>query len=560
MVADENGLLGAEPLDGSWSDPDLEFDPHMVTAINRTVKCCHVTVMCNNFLQLQDDWRWPSVEEDDCQTSVAVGSSVINSEEAHFQDLPPTAAPIKKKNIRSTKTGRPRSPSASPERGKTAKEEARFISEGESAEDDAVVHELAGLSLHAVTWRSAHRSCSHAEETGDCVQQSLPLDGDEELTFAWPGENLEFSPGPLGPHLRVEDPGENGENSSALLQAQFQPFQSAPANELEAVEIAQQGEKGEKGEPGEPREQESILLSAVRSVVAAVNLPTGEPDDLLEDALEPPADLHAPKPVTKNTADDHALHAALLQTRKEIAKRTQCLPFHVYANTSIKEIVKAKPTSLEQLEMVPGVGAERAKRYGQDILSTVRNVVGAARSFADNHRENALAGSEATGTGANSFNLPTGEPDDLPDVAFEIVIDSSTTNDSDSGGDLVAKGAAVSGSESAVGRAIRSADDSSDDTAPASETATATGLKRQRAEESDDSTDDESSHDDKDAKSAPKKAKALELQKKGEGELGQQDFRAAVATLKEALALDPENRTVEKEEADAAKMAKAWDL
>eukprot|EP01052_Picozoa_sp_SAG31_P012279 SAG31_NODE_715_length_12634_cov_5.289190_3_plen_1218_part_00 len=108
---------------------------------------------------------------------------------------------------------------------------------------------------------------------------------------------------------------------------------------------------------------------------------------------------------------DEALHEALLATRKEIAKRTKCLPFHVYPNTSIQEIIKAKPTSLEQLEMVPGVGAERAKRYGQDILSTVRNVVGAA-------------------------NCPTDMLGDLPDEALEnIDIDNLATADSNVNGD-----------------------------------------------------------------------------------------------------------------------------
>ena len=50
MVADEDGLLGAEPLDGSWSDPDLEFDPHLVTAINCTetvVMWLHVTMIAS---------------------------------------------------------------------------------------------------------------------------------------------------------------------------------------------------------------------------------------------------------------------------------------------------------------------------------------------------------------------------------------------------------------------------------------------------------------------------------------------------------------------------------
>ena len=93
MVADEDGLLGAEPLDGSWSDPDLEFEPDMVTAIDRTaVHCCYVAAMCDTILQLQDDWHWPSVDEDDDRTLAAVSSSVINSKEAHFQDLLPTAA------------------------------------------------------------------------------------------------------------------------------------------------------------------------------------------------------------------------------------------------------------------------------------------------------------------------------------------------------------------------------------------------------------------------------------------------------------------------------------
>eukprot|EP01052_Picozoa_sp_SAG31_P000979 SAG31_NODE_31_length_32474_cov_18.308139_3_plen_91_part_00 len=83
-----------------------------------------------------------------------------------------------KKSISGTKTGRSRSPSASPdERGKTAKQEGRFIFKSESAEDDVVMQELAGVILHAVTWDDAHGSCPYAEQT-DCVRQLLPQDGD----------------------------------------------------------------------------------------------------------------------------------------------------------------------------------------------------------------------------------------------------------------------------------------------------------------------------------------------------------------------------------------------
>ena len=68
---------------------------------------------------------------------------------------------------------------------------------------------------------------------------------------------------------------------------------------------------------------------------------------------------------------DHAdmrLHSALLDKRKEIGTRTDKLPFHILGNEALRAISENPPSTVEELAKIQGVGAVRAKEYGNDFI------------------------------------------------------------------------------------------------------------------------------------------------------------------------------------------------
>lgn len=67
-----------------------------------------------------------------------------------------------------------------------------------------------------------------------------------------------------------------------------------------------------------------------------------------------------------------ALHALLLEKRKEIGNRTNRLPFHIIGNEALLALAESPVTTLEEFGKIRGVGAVRAQQYGEDFTSVVR--------------------------------------------------------------------------------------------------------------------------------------------------------------------------------------------
>ena len=73
-----------------------------------------------------------------------------------------------------------------------------------------------------------------------------------------------------------------------------------------------------------------------------------------------------------------ALFEALRQERSRIARQQQVPPYVIFHDTTLRAMASAAPRSLGELETIPGIGAAKLKRYGEDFL----RVIAANRSTA----------------------------------------------------------------------------------------------------------------------------------------------------------------------------------
>ncbi len=69
---------------------------------------------------------------------------------------------------------------------------------------------------------------------------------------------------------------------------------------------------------------------------------------------------------------DETLYAMLLALRKKIAKKYEVPPYVVFQEASLEAMTTLYPITLEELQNIPGVGAGKAKRYGQEFCDLIK--------------------------------------------------------------------------------------------------------------------------------------------------------------------------------------------
>ena len=72
---------------------------------------------------------------------------------------------------------------------------------------------------------------------------------------------------------------------------------------------------------------------------------------------------------------DPGLYAMLKDLRKKIAKRLDLPPFIIFQDPSLEAMATTYPINLEELQNIPGVGAGKAQRYGQEFVDLIRTHV-----------------------------------------------------------------------------------------------------------------------------------------------------------------------------------------
>lgn len=73
-----------------------------------------------------------------------------------------------------------------------------------------------------------------------------------------------------------------------------------------------------------------------------------------------------------SAAADEALYGMLKDLRKEVAKRLNLPPYVIFQDPSLEAMATTYPISIEELQNVPGVGAGKAKRYGEEFCALIK--------------------------------------------------------------------------------------------------------------------------------------------------------------------------------------------
>lgn len=71
-------------------------------------------------------------------------------------------------------------------------------------------------------------------------------------------------------------------------------------------------------------------------------------------------------------AVDPELYSILKDLRKKIAKRLELPPYVIFQDPSLEAMSTTYPITIEELQNIPGVGAGKAKRYGEEFVKVIK--------------------------------------------------------------------------------------------------------------------------------------------------------------------------------------------
>ncbi len=72
------------------------------------------------------------------------------------------------------------------------------------------------------------------------------------------------------------------------------------------------------------------------------------------------------------SAVDPIMFSMLKNLRKKISKQLNLPPYVIFQDPSLEAMATTYPITMDELQNIPGVGAGKAKRYGQDFLSLIK--------------------------------------------------------------------------------------------------------------------------------------------------------------------------------------------
>jgi ATP-dependent DNA helicase RecQ len=74
-------------------------------------------------------------------------------------------------------------------------------------------------------------------------------------------------------------------------------------------------------------------------------------------------------------AADEVLFSMLKDLRKKLSKKLEVPPFVIFQDPSLEAMATNYPVTVDELQNIPGVGAGKAKRYGEDFIKLIKNHV-----------------------------------------------------------------------------------------------------------------------------------------------------------------------------------------
>ena len=73
--------------------------------------------------------------------------------------------------------------------------------------------------------------------------------------------------------------------------------------------------------------------------------------------------------------DDFSVYAKIREWRKDVAEKNGIQLYAIMNNEQMATIAQEKITSLDKLMQVPGIGEQRIKKYGNDIIGIMKNIL-----------------------------------------------------------------------------------------------------------------------------------------------------------------------------------------
>ncbi|MDO9153117.1 MAG: DNA helicase RecQ [Paludibacter sp.] len=74
-------------------------------------------------------------------------------------------------------------------------------------------------------------------------------------------------------------------------------------------------------------------------------------------------------------AADDVLFSMLKDLRKKLSKKLEVPPFVIFQDPSLEAMATSYPITMDELQNIPGVGAGKAKRYGEEFLKVIKEHV-----------------------------------------------------------------------------------------------------------------------------------------------------------------------------------------
>jgi len=74
-------------------------------------------------------------------------------------------------------------------------------------------------------------------------------------------------------------------------------------------------------------------------------------------------------------AVDPILYSMMKDLRKKLSKRLEVPPYVIFQDPSLEAMATTYPITIEELQNIPGVGAGKAKRYGQEFVDLIKRHV-----------------------------------------------------------------------------------------------------------------------------------------------------------------------------------------
>ena len=74
-------------------------------------------------------------------------------------------------------------------------------------------------------------------------------------------------------------------------------------------------------------------------------------------------------------AVDPVLYSIMKDLRKKLSKKLEVPPYVIFQDPSLEAMATTYPITIEELQNIPGVGAGKAKRYGQEFIDVIKRHV-----------------------------------------------------------------------------------------------------------------------------------------------------------------------------------------